>query len=230
MAFSIVIISFAFTVSPAGVGSQKDRRKVPQPLKITVTPWGPTQADIDAAKLRTENSETVQSILNNTNDRLMSLEYIGSQNNKKPPTRFRIIYYDYTNNRTYTAEGDFAGTEKIKSCRPISSPESPTKSWRTLTSLRPLTGTLALLAESKKIEFSAAMPPVTMVEGERYVNVGVRNNITGEFRVVGVGFKNNTVLKYEGGAPKASRSAEDTCGLPNAFQQTTDNGTPGQAS
>ena len=114
LAFSIVLISFAFTVSPADVGSQKDRRKVPQPLKITVAPWGPTQADIDAAKLRTENSETVRSILNNTNHRLMSLEYIGSQNNKKPPTRFRIIYYDYTNNRTYTAEGDFAGTEKIK--------------------------------------------------------------------------------------------------------------------
>src|SRR3982750_2023074 len=112
--FPVAMIFFALGVGFADTGREHRHRKTSGPLKITVVQWGPTQADVDAAKSRTEHAAAVQAILKGTTYRVISFEYLDPQDDQRPPKRYRVTYYDYTNDRTYTADGDFAATEPIR--------------------------------------------------------------------------------------------------------------------
>ncbi len=87
-------------------------------LNIKVVPWGPTQTDVDAATQRAASSEAVRSELSGAKFRQVGFEYIydaaeSKGQASKPPTRFRVIYYNYSNDMTLFAEGDFAAKETI---------------------------------------------------------------------------------------------------------------------
>jgi hypothetical protein len=45
------------------------------------------------------------------------------------------------------------------------------------------------------------MPPTTVIDGERLINVGIADPETGENQIVGVSFKNNKAVKYANNAP-----------------------------
>jgi len=112
----LVIVSIV-NVAVAGENNKKRSRKAQETVKIKVSPWGPTQADVQAAISRVEKSQALQTSLKNTKYRLISFDYVESGNEKsksaQPPTGFRVIFYDYTNDRTFVAEGNFAGTKAI---------------------------------------------------------------------------------------------------------------------
>lgn len=206
-------------------------KKRQQPVEITVTAWGPTQADIDRAKERVEKSRAVRDTLKGAKYRLISFSYIENDAKSRaaqPPTRFRVVFYDYTNDRTLVSEGDFAGTETIGireyGFEPGVSAEELTDAFELIRN----DAKFADFHKQQKLEIFEAMPPVSRLNGERLVNVGVRILPDGDNKIVGVSFKNNKVVEYDGDAPPTSMSSPEACGIASAGQPNTTNGTAGQ--
>jgi hypothetical protein len=63
----------------SGENAPQVANKIEEPLQIKVTPWGRTQTEVDAAKLRVEESGVVQNALKDTKYRLISFDTIGSE-------------------------------------------------------------------------------------------------------------------------------------------------------
>jgi hypothetical protein len=215
----------------AGETAPKRIKRADQQLDIKVKAWGPTQTEVDAAKARVESSPAVQAALKNVKYRLMSLDYIETEANK--PTRYRVIFYDYTNDRVYAAESDFAGREPVSVRREnyaeVEAVFAPGVSTEELFDAFEMIKTdkeLGALYKQGKLQTYAAMPPVTMLDGERLVNIGMTKN--GAEQIVGISFKNNRVVYYDKGAPPTSKAAPESCGIPDSGQPASFNGTPGQ--
>src|SRR5688572_3407284 len=78
--------------------TKRSKRQVQ--LKITAKAWGPSQADVDAAKARVEASTALRSAVDGVSYRLISFEFMEREEKpgpSLPPDRFRIVFYDYTN-------------------------------------------------------------------------------------------------------------------------------------
>ena len=220
-------------ISPAFAGENAEKRvkRSDQQYDIKVRTWGPTQADVDAAKKRVEQSAPVQAALKGTKYRLMSLDYIETEANK--PTRYRVTFYDYTNDRVFVAESDFAASEPVKvreesyaEADAVFAPGVSSEELYDAFEMVKNDQELASFYKQGKLQTYDAMPPVTMIDGERLVNIGITKN--GVEQVVGISFKNNRVVYYDGGAPPTSKAAPESCGVGNSGQVPTANGTPGQ--
>ena len=219
----------------ANENTPKRSKRADAPLEVKVTQWGPTEKDIEAAKSRVERNPAVQSKLKGTKYRLVGFRYIDENAADKsspslPPTRYRAFFYDYINDRTITAESDFAATQPVK----VSEEASYTgvgigqDEINAAYEIAKKDAGLSRFAADEKLEFFEPMPPTTNMNGERLVNIGVRNNATGENQIVGVSFKNNKIIRYENNAPLSARVAADECGVPGAQQGSTSDGVPGQ--
>jgi len=222
-------------LAAAGENSTKREKRAQEPLRITAVQWGPTQEMVDSARLRVERSAAVQNALKGTKYHLLAFEYIENGGDKSqtstPPTRFRVVFYDYTNDRTLVAESNFAGTEAVvvreEHFQPNASDEEFNEAVRILQSDTRFNS----LLKGERLRAFQPMPPVTVLSGtiERLVNVGLEsqgNSASNE--VVSVSLKSGRVIRYDRGAPKTSLAAPEACGIPNAGQGTTSNGTPGQ--
>ena len=220
----------------ANENAPKRERRAQQKTEIKVAVWGPTQADVDAAKLRVERSPAVQEKLAGTKYRLLELSYLETENKTQatqPPTRFQVVFYDYTNDRTLVAEADFAGAEAVKvrqeSYQPNPNPEEYAEALRILGS----DSRLGAALRGERTSTFEPMPPVTVLEGtnERLVNVGVRGfNGSDSDEIVGVSIRRGVVIRYGQDAPRESLGAAggDSCGIPNANQGSTGRGVAGQ--
>lgn len=227
-----LLTSFAIAGETESKREKRGRAKV----EIKVVPWGPTQADVEAAKTRVERSAAVQKELAGTKYRLLELHFIDNEDKSKatqPPTRFEVVFYDYTNNRTLIAEGDFAATETIKvrqeTYQPNPSPEEYNEALRILER----DGRLGASLRSQRTDTFPPMPPITVLEGttERLVNVGIRNfNGSDADEIVGVSLLRGEVVRYPQNAPRESPGATDggSCGIPNANQSPSGRGLAGQ--
>ena len=154
----------------AGETESRREKRSREKVEIKVVPWGPTQADVEAAKTRVERSAAVQKELAGTKYRLLELHFIDNEDKSKatqPPTRFEVVFYDYTNNRTLVAEGDFAGAETIKvrqeSYQPNPSPEEYNEALRILERDARLGASL----RGQRTDTFPPMPPVSSVSSFR---------------------------------------------------------------
>ena len=221
-------------LAAANENSTKREKRAQEPVKITAVQWGPTQNVVDAAKLRVERSAAVQNALKGAKYRMLSLNYIDNSGDKlqpsTPPKRFRMVFYDYTNDRTLVAENDFAGAETItvreESFQPNSNDEEFNEAVRILTSDERFSSFL----KGEQLRAFQPMPPVTVLSGtrERLVNVGLEaqgDSVGNE--VISVSLGRGTVIRYDRGAPNTSKAAPDACGIP-ASQGATARGVAGQ--
>ena len=213
--------------------TSKKKKKSDAPVKIKVTAWGPNQETVDAAKLRVEKSEAVQSRLNGTNYRLLEFNYLENNDKSKPtqpPAQFQAIFYDYTNDRAISAVGDFAGIESVKvsemNYQPLPNDEEFLEAVRMITQDKNFASSL----KSQTLETFRPMPPVAILEGttERLINVGLNSGSDGKNEIVSVRIKDGKIIRYEKGAPETSAATADSCGITNANQFTTAYGTAGQ--
>lgn len=238
--FALALFGLLLTVSPVvaggdGENTSKRSRRDSKRLVITAKPWGPTQADVDAARQRAASSESVRRELNGSNYREVGFEYLNDNTEVKgqasrPPTRFRVTYYNYSTDRTLHAEGNFAGTEPI-SARWVN--EVPGVGEPEISAAYALMDRLPEFASKRQagqIEFYEAMPPTTVVNGERLVNIGIISPTTGDNQIVGVSFKNGNIVRYTDNAPPTSAARPEACGVPNSGQGSTGNGVAGQAT
>lgn len=229
-----LIIGLVSNVVIASEKTPKRAKRSQETVKINVVPWGPSQTDVDAARLRAEQSTTVQSLLNGTKYRFLEFNYIETEikdGASQPPTRFRAVFYDYTNDKTIVAEGDFAGKEAIAVREEFYQPNPSDEEFNEAVSILAKDGKLTEALKSGALKVFRPMPDVTILDGtvERLVNVGVTaQNDSGQNEVVSVSIKNGTVIHYPEKAPPTSRAAPEACGIPNAGQSTTSSGTAGQ--
>lgn len=222
-----LVVNFAF----AGDNTPKNRKTTQKPVEIRIVAWGPTQAEVDAAKSRVEQSTAVQDALKGTKYRVMSFDYIETGDKSRPaqvPTRFRVIFYDYTNNRTFVAEGDFAAKEKIavrqENFEPGVSGEELEEAFEMIKN----DSKFVLPYKQNKLTIAPAMPPTSYLNGERLVNISIKTLPEGSNQIVGISFKNGNIVRYENNAPPTAKAEPDVCGIPSAGQSTTSNGTAGQ--
>ena len=228
-------VGFILVINIAAVDiAPKRTKKTAAPVKIKIVPWGPNAEVVDAAKLRVEHSEAVQSKLNGANYRLLEFSYLENDDKSQPaqpPTRFRAVFYDYTNERAISAVGDFAGVEPIKVqeafYQPLPNDEEFLEAVRFLQQDKNFETSL----KGETLETFRPMPPVTILDGtnERLVNVGLNAvGSGGKNEIVSVRIKDGKVIRYKKGAPETSLAEPTACGLPNANQFTTAFGTAGQ--
>ena len=213
--------------------SPKKPRRKNEPIMIFAKAWGPTEADVAAAKKRVESSAALQNEMKGAKYRLVAFEYIEEGPEDKsapsqPPTRFRAIYYDYTNDQAVFAEGDFKGKEEITVRRESFDPGTGGEELQAAFDLVAKDPEFQRDYKAGKLEIYGAMPGVSNLNGERLVNVGVRNIETGENKIVGVSFKNDKVIRYEDNAPPTARANPEACGIASAGQGSTGPGVAGQ--
>lgn len=232
----LAVVSVVITVSGFALANEtpaKRSKRSNQPLEIRAVAWGPTQADVDAAKARVEQSPAVLQQLNGSKYRLLSFEYVdtstaGKNQPTQSPNRFRVIFYNYSKDIALVAEGDFAAKEAISVREEYFDPGTGKEEINAAFEIIKSDAELGPLFREGKIELYEAMPPVSNRDGERLVNIGARNRVTGVDQIVGVSFKNSKVVKYENNAPPTSRAAPEACGIPSSGQGSTGQGVAGQ--
>jgi len=205
------------------------------PVDIKVTPWGPTQADVDSAKARAESSKAVHNLLEGTKYRLIGFSYIENENKSnrtQPPTRFRVVFYDYTNDRTIVAEGDFAGQKAFVVREEFYQPVPNDEEFDEATAILQKDARFADALKGSSLKTFRPMPPTTVLSGttERLVNVGLdARGDSGINEVVSVSIKRGEVIRYPESAPKTAKAEASSCGIPSAQQGSTAYGTAGQS-
>ena len=234
LAFALVL---GVTIVPVLAGENSPKRSKKQSaLRITAKSWGPQQADIESAKARVAASTSLRSMVDGTKHSRVSFEFIERESKSGgslPPTHFRVIYYDYTNDRTLVAVGDFAGRETIsvteEAFQPIASPEEFQEAVDVLRG----DAAFANLIKSGKLKPFEPMPDITVLEGtvERLINVGLASEGSGAAdEIVSVSLRRRAVVRHAAGAPASASAAPDNCGIANSGQGATGRGVAGQAT
>lgn len=215
-----------------------------QPMKVTVTPWGPTQEMLDGAAARLGRQSQVRRYLKGTRSRLLSLELIQedekSDADSVPPNRYRGTFYDYTNDLTIVAESSFDRPEQV---------EVTSSAWQPLPSSEEMEEAVEILKADPKlgpavlderVQVYPPMPPLylpnTKSKGrmERSIDVGLLakdptdKSIDRANEVVAVNLSRRTVLRFATGAPPTSKAAPNAICGPSAGGSTTGRGIAGQ--
>ncbi len=224
----VIGLTLVGSLFAAGESKTNRSKRAEKALEVKVVPWGPTQVEIEVAQRRIEQSSSVQSVLGGVNHRMMSFEYIDNDNGAAP-TRFRIIFYDYTNDKSYVTEGDFAGKETINLRQVSLDPGVSGEELDAATNMIAGDATFGSSYKAGTIRLDGAMPPTTYVNGERLVNMLITPLSEGLNEVVGISFKNNRIVRYENRTPPTSEAApEGSCGIASSGGGSTQNGTAGQ--
>jgi len=246
--FLALVVSFLFITgfSESGKAQKPDQAmsardsetRARESLRVVVTPWGPTQDAIGAARISTASRPEVQRYLKGKNHRLLHFELIESDSksaSQNPPTRFLATFYDYTNNRTVRAEGSFdsPGAVKISTSGDQFVPSE--EEFQAALEILGRDQIFGAALRAGELKTYPPMPPVLYPDKsgrrvERTIYVGVRPSGSGGFNneVVGVNMIRETVIRYKKGAPPTSLATAADCGVPSAGQATTANGTAGQ--
>lgn len=227
---SLVVLSGA--VNADEINSKRSKRSA-RAVNISVVPWGPSQADVNAATRRVEQNVSLRRELDGSKFRQVGFEYLyNAAENKdqasRPPTHFRVIYYNYSSDMTLFAEGDFAARESISTRWVNAVPGVGDVEISAAYRVVEQDTAFSDLKRANRIEFYEAMPPTTVIDGERLVNIGVRNPQTGENQIVGVSFKNDNLVRYANNAPPTSSATPDACGIANSGQGSSGQGLAGQ--
>lgn len=211
-------------------GSEKSRKsKGDDKFIIKAVPVGPTEDDVNAAIRRIGMADAFLSSVKGAKYRLIKFEFLNRDSDQAAalPSRFRATFYNYSRDLAVIAEGDFAGGEPIQVFEMSADPGANGDEVEAAMDVVRKDERYRDLNVANKLEIYEAMPPVSNVNGERLVNVGVRNLETGENQIVGVSFKNDSLVFYPDNAPPTSRATPEACGVPNAGQSSTGRGLSG---
>jgi len=235
---AISLIS-SFTNAGASGDSLKKKNKKRQPVTINIKPVGPTQEDIDRVSNSVKQNPQVQKYLQGTRSRLLSFE-INQTDVKRPgdiqQTIFHAVFYDYTNNRTVVADGNFTNPSSLQvkesNEQPLPNDEEFDEAVRILQNNSEFSSRL----RDKTLFVYRAMPPVVEpTDGntriQRTLHVGLAPRGTNEnesHEVVGVNMISEKVVRYANGAPPTCEASPEACGVPDAGQSTTSRNTAGQ--
>lgn len=199
-------------------------------VTVTVTPVGPSQAQLESAIKAVKAHPTVAKYLQGNQTRQLESELL----ELKPYTsqqRFRVTFYDYTNNRSLLVESGLTDTSEttvtLGTVQPLPSHEEFDAAVEQL-KRHPVFG--PGLRAGTTFPYRP-MPPIIgeSATAERTLAVGLftadpdRPN-----QIVAVNMIRETVSTFKTGAPITSAADQTLCGVPGAGQGTTPRGTAGQ--
>lgn len=234
------LVFTSFTSNKVTASDTNDLKNVPlAPTQgahsIKITPWGPSQEAIDAAKANLLKHPAVRRYLKGTQFRLISFELLDKgkiNGNIEPPGSYLAWFFDYTNNRAITATGHFDSSE-VRVELTLVQPEPSEEEFQAAVQILSGDSKIGPALRDMSVVVYEPMPP--LVNGsaaagkvERTIAVGLRyqdGNIAPE--IVGVNMIRQTIIRYAENAPPASIAAPAACGPPSAGQGTTPRGTAG---
>ncbi len=234
LGLGIILASVGYANGSENGDAPKRERRSQKRTEIKVTPWGRSQTEVDAANSRIERSAEAQKELAGTRYRLLESSYIETEVKGQPspiPNRLRVVFYDYTNDRTIVAEGGFDASSPITVKQEFYQPNPNNEEFAEAVRILQGDARFSSLMRGEQIRTFRPMPPVSVISGttERLVNIGIEG-LTDKAanEVVSVSVKRAEVLRYESRAPETSAAAPDACGITDANQSTTGRGTAGQ--
>jgi hypothetical protein len=201
-------------------------------VKVSITPVGPRQTQIEVALRATHAHPRARRYLEGNRIRQLAFEVLERQPFSSRD-QYRVTYYDYTNNRPILVVGTFGDSRLMKATigaiQPLPSPEEFDAAVEILKN-DPKFGP-GLMA-GKTFPYRP-MPPLASesVAAERALHVGLFGGDSDSAnQIVAVNMIRNTASVYRSGAPPLALAGPATCGVPGAGQPTTSRGSPGQAN
>ena len=210
--------------------------KLPQASShtITVTPWGPSQESIDNVKANLPQHPAVQAYLRGTRFRLVSFELVDKgkiNGNIEPPDSYNAVFFDYTNNRAYSAGGRFDGSD-VKVEAVTVQPDPSEEEFNVAAEIIMKDPKLGPSITDKTLDLYPPMPPLVndvapVGKTNRTIAVGIKSGGGNAPEIVGVDMITETVVRFATGAPASAIAAVTACGPNSAGQSTTPRGTAG---
>jgi hypothetical protein len=222
LAGSVLLVSNS---SSEASGEKKKRKQ--EAVKIEVTQRGPNQADYDRAKVHVAQHPDVKRLLDGTHNKMLAFHIIDPDNKGArtdvPPSRYRAVFYDYTNNRQVTAEGNFDLTGSVEVNTEFYQPPVDEEELNAAIEILKRDAYFGALLREGKVMPYPPMPPVLNHKSservERVVNVGLEPTKGNEslHEIVGVNMGRGTIMRFESKAPPSARAdSTDGCGYPSS--------------
>lgn len=206
-------------------------------LHVDIVPWGPSPTAARAAATAALEHPAVRAELGDADSRLLSVVPVASLDDPgAEPDHVRATVYDYMNERALIVEAPVDGAPHVTVTSTVAQPlPSGDEFAAAVEAVRADDDLGAALGDGRLVAYRP-MPPIVVDEledgrVERTIAVGLRpGNGNGEdHEIVGVRAATGELRRFESRAPRGAIAQEEMCGLPNAEQQTTQQGEPGAA-
>lgn len=224
----LLIVAVAGVCLAGEENSPKRTKRQDKAVQIKVVAVGPTQEMMDQAKLDAERSAAVQQVLAGTQYRLIDISYIDNEDKTRVglqmPTRYRAVFYDYTNDRVFVAQGSFDGSETVTVHQEFYQPVPSLEEFDAAVRILQMNSEFGAALKRESVKTFQPMPPSTVLEGttERLINVGLNALDAGQQnQIVGVSIRRGVVVRYTGNAPPSSRATEGICGISSSGGSVT---------
>lgn len=188
---------------------------------IKITPSGPTQEMIDAAKARVLKHPAIKDLLNGAEYRMISFQMTESVIKKpdvEPPDGFKATIFDYTKNRAFLCSGRFEGGElDINSV--IDQPDPDAAEFDAAVEVAARDEALGAAIKTGELQPYRPMPPLVNSDSavgklNRTIAVGLLpRGIKYHNQIVGVDMIAKKVVRFPGNAPTAAAATVVICGL-----------------
>jgi Copper amine oxidase, enzyme domain len=210
-------------------------------LKVEVVPYGPDPDELDAAVHSALELPEVESELDGSEHRVLSVMPVepepGAGDDDVPePTHVRATVYDYTNERTLVIDTGLDGAGGVDVQETVRQPLPTSEEFEAAVKAVGHDPELGAALAAGELRPYRPMPPLVLDEQPdgtvaRTVAVGLlpADGAAARHEIVGVALAGGDVIRFESGAPDSAVAAPHRCGVPNAFQGTTNRGRPGRA-
>lgn len=221
----------------------KKARAKSEELTLKIEPFGPGPEQVQALAELVTRHGAVRRFLAKSHHRLLRIDLLDSSEEPKsarpaPPSRFRAIFLDYTNNRTIFATGNLRRPATLEVTESGLQPRPSPEEFEEAIAIIRKHPELGKALRAERLRPYRPMPPLVgeeLPDGrvQRTVAVGLlpREGERGH-EIVGVNMIERSVIRFEpnerGSAPATAAAHNPICGLPDAYQSTA-SGTAGSA-
>ena len=218
--------------------SARKRSRADGALDVRIVPFGPTADQMRALAERVTKHRAVQAMLSKTRHRLLRIDAVDLDTDAKPaaprpPDSFRVVFYDYTNERTVCATGTFARPTNLEVAESAAQPLPSEEEFVEAVRMVARHSDFAAALRDQRLTPYQPMPPLvgeSLPDGrvQRTIAVGLmpREGMQGH-EIVGINMSKRNIVRFapseRGRAPEMSAAHNPICGQPNASQATVSN-------
>jgi len=206
-------------------------------LRVNIVPWGPSPRAVRAAASSALEHPAVRAELGDAESRLLSVAPVMSQGDPSAePDHVRATVYDYVNERAVIVETSVEDPAHVSVTSTVKQPLPSREEFGAAVAAIEADGDLGAALRDGRVVAYRPMPPIVidaLEDGsvQRTIAVGLRPSADNreDHEIVGVRAATGEVRRFEGGAPRGAVAVPEMCGLPDANQDTAQEGEPGAA-
>jgi hypothetical protein len=208
-------------------------------LKLKIEPRGPDTSRIETVSRALVDHPSVQEFLGRTRNRMLSFELVEPEVEAKttrpsPPHQYRATFFDYTNNRTVFVDGSLNQPKRVQVSESGFQPLPGIGEFEAAVKILLKDADFGAAIREQQLQAAPGMPPIIEIESahgrsERTIAVELLPvNPGAPHEIVGVNLVRQTVVRFEGRAPRGSLAHNPICGIPYVQQATANKGDAGQ--